>query len=126
MARLAKVDEDKNRKQYKGMDIIATSEIARLVAKRSGITIEQARKCLSSLGDIVIELVMQGYYVSIFNLGSFFLRKLNMPSYSMREKKSGGYKTRWSFTFKKPLEISKRINKEMAEMYPEELEERDE
>lgn len=126
MARLAKPLREKSRKQLKGMDVIPISDVAKLVARRSGITSEQARKCLSVLGEIIIELVMQGYCVTIFNLGSFFLRKLSMPSYSIKEKRGTGYKTRWSLTFKKPYSVSKDINLQMAEMHPEELEENNE
>lgn len=120
MPRLAKPQEKESRRHFRDMDVITNKELARAVAKRSGVRLDYTLKVLNSLGDIIIEFVIQGFCVTIYNLGSFFLRELRMPSYSIKEKRGVGYKKKWSFSFKKPYAISKKINETMIELYPDE------
>ena len=122
MPRLAKPLDKETRRQFRDMDIITNRELARIVAKRAGVTIADAMSVINVLGDVIVELVIQKYCVMIYHLGSFFLRELYMPTYSYKEKRGMGYRKRWSFSFKKTGDLSKKINAQMREMYPEEAE----
>ena len=122
MPRLAQAQEKENRRYFRDMAVITNNELARAVAKRAGITIADTNKVLQVLGNVIVELVMQGYCVTIYRLGSFFLRQISMPGYSLREKKAIPRKNKWSFTFRKPPELSKKINAAMRELHEEEME----
>ena len=122
MARLVKTQERDGRYFFRGKEVVATAELAKYTAKRAGVSQEKTYRVIVAMAEVIIELMLQGYLVMIQDFGSFFLRKLAMPSYSLRNKKATGYKTRWSFSFRKPKAVSKMINEKMRELYPEEIE----
>lgn len=122
MARLVKTQDRDGRYFYRGKEVVATAELAKYTAKRAGVSQEKTYRVIVAMAEIIIELMLQGYLVMIQDFGSFFLRKIAMPSYSLRKKKTTGYKTRWSFSFRKPKAVSKMINEKMRELYPEEIE----
>ena len=68
MPRLAKPQEKESRRHFRDMDVITNKELARAVAKRSGVRLDYTLKVLNSLGDIIIEFVIQGFCAFIFQI----------------------------------------------------------
>lgn len=123
MKRLVKPKTKKRKENKYGQPVIGIRELSKYLANRAGVHPDDVKEVLLRLPEIIIELVVQKNCVNIRGLGTFYLRTLYMPSYSMKKQESTGYKTRCSFTFKKSKTISKMINELMHELYPEEFEE---
>jgi nucleoid DNA-binding protein len=111
---------ERPRSKWFGKETIQVGELSKLVARRAGVTIEDTRNVLRALPSVIIELIIQGFFVNIDRLGTFYLRELNMPTYSYKEKKGTGYQKRYSFSFHKPKDISKYINTEIKKRRGEE------
>ena len=112
--------DEQQRNQWFGRETIHIGELSRMVARRAGVTIADTAAVLRALPAVLIELIVEGYFVNIDRLGTFYLRELNMPTYSFKQKKGTGYKKRYSFSFHKPKYISKYINEEIKRRKGEE------
>lgn len=105
-----KLDPSRKRKEIDGQQVIQQGELAKLVGNRAGVSHQNAFLVIKELPEIIKELVVKGYIVSIDNFGNFFVREIKVPSYSYKQKKSTGWKKSYSFAFKRAAVVGREIN----------------
>ena len=114
MPTIVKTDKEKNRRVHYGHEGVFHTELAKLVAKKAGVSQEKTLLVIKALPLVIVELVIQGYSVVWENFGTFYLRSLKMPGFSRKT----GAKERsdcYSFAFKRNPKVSKEINERMKE-----------
>lgn len=115
MPTIVKTDDKEKRRVYYGHDSVFHTELAKLVARKSGVSQEKTLKVIKALPLVIVELVIQGYAVVWENFGAFYLRKLKMPGYMAKTKTVKERSDCYSFAFKRNPRISKEINERMKE-----------
>lgn len=105
-----KLDPNKSRRKMQGMPIIQQGELSRMLAQRAGVRHEDALACLRELPCVLRDLTVKGYAVNFENFGNFYIKKVQVPSYSYKRKVPTGMKERYNFTFKKVKAFATEIN----------------
>lgn len=115
MPTIVKTDKDKIRRVQYGHESVFQTELAKLVAKKAGVSQERTLRVIKAIPPVIVELLIQGYAITIENFGTFFLRRLKMPGYMNNTKTVKERADCYSFAFKRNPRISKEINIRMKE-----------
>lgn len=105
-----KFDPSRKRKEINGQQVVQQGELAKMVARRAGLRQADVFEMLKELPEIIKELVVEGYIVSIDHFGNFFIRSVSVPSYSYKNRVGTGMKRTYSFAFKRAKDVGTEIN----------------